>query len=706
MLAHICTKELGRLLVVATFLSVFHISDAYAQQERRDSLRAATIYGDRVREEAGSRVVKPADFMNMPCVTGSADAIKYIQTLPGVSTGAEGSSAIYVRGGNLGSNLITLDGVPVYGSSHLLGFSSVYSSDIVSDVLFQVGGFTSEEGNLTSSHISVKSLDGDMERFRAKVSASNFLLGAKVSVPLVKNRLSLAGAVRVSPIGAELKAIKGLTSVMDSISAIKATVYDVFGKLKWQANERNNVTLSVFNSLDSYGYRYGKTSDDRMRWSNLIINGSHYCSINSHSWLRSSVSYNSFSSYQGMQKIMGETDNGLAVQNPLREWIIQSTYSNSLGKGLTVQGGIKARDGKFAPGTSTSSSGGLEDPLPLSQITDFTSTRLVVAHAQAELSKQNKYLFRIGGRLNYYKSNRKANHLEDSTSFNPEASVLARINISRSFGLEATADWTVQYYHTLEGIPLGWSLDLIVPTNASCRPEKATQYYAGSFFSSGGHHFTIGGYYKDMRNLTYFADATQMFTAAAASWHNNIKTGSGRSYGMEMLYDVTTDRFNGRLAYTLSKTDRLFEDLNKGERFPARFDRRHILNVNAEYTILRRKNNEVGITTFFTYQSGHHANIPAWEYTGKLLPTQEDKVVVNYYAGENALQFPAYIRWDLGCSIRHGIESEHPWTLNVGIFNVLNRHNAYSITYDTNDRKWKQISLFPIMPSLSWTMEF
>lgn len=137
-------------------------------REVKDTLRGSVVVGERSgTREAGTRIVKVRDFKNMVAATGEADVIKYIQTLPGVSTGGEGSSAFYVRGGNLGSNLLTLDGVPLYGSSHLLGFTSVYSPDIISDAVFQVGGFTSEEGNLTASHIKLTSCEGDFHRATA-----------------------------------------------------------------------------------------------------------------------------------------------------------------------------------------------------------------------------------------------------------------------------------------------------------------------------------------------------------------------------------------------------------------------------------------------------------------------------------------------------------------------------------------------------------
>jgi hypothetical protein len=144
----------------------------------RDTLPAAVkISHYHLSRETGNRIIKLSEINTMVSATGEADAIKYIQTLPGIAIGAEGSSAFYVRGGNLGSNIITLDGVPVYGSSHLLGFSSAFSQEIISDTYFQVGGFTSEEGNLTASHISLTTKDGNSDEFRYKVSASNFLLG-------------------------------------------------------------------------------------------------------------------------------------------------------------------------------------------------------------------------------------------------------------------------------------------------------------------------------------------------------------------------------------------------------------------------------------------------------------------------------------------------------------------------------------------------
>ncbi|MBO6084769.1 MAG: TonB-dependent receptor plug domain-containing protein, partial [Candidatus Methanomethylophilaceae archaeon] len=136
-----------------------------------DTLRAARVEADRfVRRDAGTRIVALPEIRTMVSVTGEADAIKYVQTLPGVSTGAEGSSAIYVRGGNIGSNLTTIDGVALYGGSHLLGMTSAYPTDIVSSISFRMGGFHGDESNITASHIGLWTKDGNFTKKEYSVS--------------------------------------------------------------------------------------------------------------------------------------------------------------------------------------------------------------------------------------------------------------------------------------------------------------------------------------------------------------------------------------------------------------------------------------------------------------------------------------------------------------------------------------------------------
>lgn len=674
-------------------------------KEVKDTLRGSVVIGQKSGpREAGTRIVKVDDFRNMVAATGDADVIKYIQTLPGVSTGGEGSSAFYVRGGNLGGNLLTLDGVPLYGSSHLLGFTSVYSPDIVSEAVFQVGGFTSEEGNLTASHVKLSSLDGSFEGLHGKLSVSNFLMGGSVSLPIIKGRLSFSGSVRISPIGWELEALKSLSSALDSIGRPKALVYDAFGKLNWKINERHSLSLSAFSSVDAYSYDYGANSKEHIEWGNLIGNLLYDGCLNDSWKVRAGVSYNQFSNAQGMAKKLGSTDNDLAVLGSLREFTA-SAQANLDKEVFHYQGGFKIRSAHFDPGTSQRISGGsllISSNSPAaSHRTDCLTGML---HSQIELKKEDRFDFRVSGRLNYCRTNRK-DVLEKSGSFDPEASLLARVNVTRWLGIEATADWTVQYYHTLEGIPLGWSLDLIVPSDNQFGPEKASQYYAGLFISAGKHRMSLGCYTKNMRGLVYFTDATALFSSAAAGWREKIDIGDGSSKGMEFLYEKVGEKLRYRLAYTYSKTDRTFSGVNNGVPFPAKFNRPHILNVSAEYSIAKSRSREIALNALFTYQSGHWETVAAGRYNGFLIK-EPDRVSLKYMTTVNNFEMPAYIRADLGCRLSLNLDKRVHHYLNLGIYNLFNRHNPFNLTYDTGERTWKQVSLFPIMPSLNWTMEF
>ena len=186
------------ILVVIAFSSLCYVMRA--QTPQKDTIDASIISSSK-RAFYGAKLVPSSDYITTFSPLGDNSAITFIQSLPGVSSGTEGSSAYFVRGGNLGGNLITIDGVPIYGSGHILGFTTTYPQDIVKETHFFAGGFSSEEGNLTSSHIMISSKDGDFKEFAGKVSASPFLIGASSSGPMIRNKLSFIGSLRFRPIG-------------------------------------------------------------------------------------------------------------------------------------------------------------------------------------------------------------------------------------------------------------------------------------------------------------------------------------------------------------------------------------------------------------------------------------------------------------------------------------------------------------------------
>jgi len=691
-----------RLILVQLFLCM--AAFAAGAQEIRDTLRSSRIVSDRSVRDAGTRIVALPELRSMVSATGDADVIKYIQTLPGVSTGAEGSSAIYVRGGNIGSNLTTLDGVPLYGGSHLLGLTSVYPSDIISEASFRVGGFRGDESNVTASHIGLKTVDGSFTKTSYSVSASSFILGGTVSMPLVKNKVSLVGALRASPLGPEFRAIQSVVGgALDSLSHTRAIVYDGFAKVKWLVNFDNNISFSVFGSQDAYSYRYGGDSDESMGWSNLIANLRHEGHLGSSWSVEDGVAYNRFYGRQGIIRDMSGTLNNLAIVSSLDEITADVVFYrpmfNKIGE---IRLGARERFAWFNPGTSsTFKGGGPWQPLDSPRTDNTSHTSITTLHGQWDLNAGEWLSLMASGRLNVH----VADEAEDPSwkwRIDPEAGLLAKVKLAKWLVAEATADWTAQYYHTLEGIPLGWSMDLLVPTSTSRPPERALQLYAGLFASFGEHRITVGAYDKHMRNLVYFSDASQLFSPAIAGWRHNIKVGTGTSRGIEFLYEKDGKRLDWRVAYTLSKTDRTFEEVNDGITFPAKFDRRHILNATASYVIADNERRSISLTGLFTLQSGHWETVAAGEYPAVTFFGQQ--YTLDYFTSVNNYEMPTYIRLDLGCSFK--FKTRHPQELNLGIYNVLNRHNPFSIIYDDRSREWRQVSLLPIMPSFNYQVSF
>lgn len=669
----------------------------------RDTLRPARITTVRPAvRDAGTRVVSLPELRTMVSATGDADVIKFIQTLPGISTGAESSSAIYVRGGNLGNNVTTLDGVPVYGGSHLLGLTSALPSDIISEAGFRLGGFRGDESNATSSHLGLITADGSFNEPSFSASLSTFMIGGTVSMPLIKDKISLIGSVRISPIGPAFKAIQSIIGgALDSLSRTKAVAFDAFAKAKWLIDSDNNMSLSVYGSKDGYSYRYAGRSDEKMGWDNLIVNARHEGNIGQGWVIRDGLSFNHFSNQQGMVRDMNGTENNLAIVSSLDEITADAIFSHPVGLSDCIRLGIKERFAWFNPGTSSTFKG--DGPLqrPDSPRSDHLShSSITTIHGEWNMTRKRIELM-ASARLNAYVAD-EAENSKWKFRINPEASLLAKVNIAEWMAVEATADFTAQYYHTLEGIPMGWSVDLLVPTSTLRPPELARQFYLGIFSSFGNHRITLGAYDKYMDGLIYFSDASQLFSSAIAGWSNNIKVGSGTSRGLECSYEKVGKKLNWRLAYTLSKTDRTFEGINDGNSFPAKFDRRHILNAAASIVLADGQKCKTTLTGLFTFQSGHWESVAAGEYPAVTL--FDEGYSIDYYSTLNNYSMPDYIRLDLGCNF--SFKTRNPQELHIGVYNVLNRHNPFSIIYDDRSREWRQISLIPIMPSFSYHIRF
>ncbi|MBR6415288.1 MAG: hypothetical protein IKS22_04185 [Bacteroidales bacterium] len=678
------------------------LAQVSSSDSRVDSIRASRIISERTLiRSLGTRMIPAESVRTTVAAVGGGDAIKYIQTLPGISTGAEGSSAYYARGGNLGGNLMTIDDVPVYGSSHMLGLSSVYPSEVISDITFRIGGFSSDESNVTSSHVLLQTRDGDMERASSSLSVGSSYLSGSVSAPIVKDKVSFIGSIRFSPLAPIFNIAKSsFGGLLGDLSDVRMRAYDAFAKATYDMDGNNVLRFELFHSADAYRFAYKDISHDRLAWGNTLAILSHDAVMWEDWKVSSKLSFNRFANDQGVVKDMSGTENNLAVRSSLNELTLQGKGVKKMSERGSIQVGFISRLASFNPGTSAVYSGsGFSRPKSI-----YTGNRyyglLDTFHFQWENEGGHHYL-KMATKMNLFLHNCDGDgrpHL----LLNPEGSLSWGLTFG-PFSFAATCDYATQYYHTLEGVPLGWSVDMIIPSESGIRPEHALQGYGGFSLDFDRHYFSAGVYVKKMWNLTYFADASKLFSSAVAGWKTNIDIGEGFSKGLEILYEKTGDRVNGKVAYTFSKSDRQFENVNYGEVFPAKFDRRHILNANISVAFAKSETKEWGMTGFFTYQSGHWETVPAGEFYFDL-PFSDQRVEIDYYTKVNNYRMPPYRRIDVGFYLR--TEKKHVQTFNVGVYNLLNIHNPFMITYDQQEKQWKQISLLPIMPSFSYSIEF
>lgn len=672
----------------------------------RDTLPASLKIAEKVRpSRADGYVLEPLKTIRIVSPLGEGDVVKYIQTLPGVATGGEGGSAFYVRGGNMGSNLMTLDGVPVYGISHLMGMTTVYSPDVIGSMEFLTGGFNSEEGNFTASHIQLKTKDGDFSRCKGHVSITPFLAGTSLSLPIVKEKLSLIGSFRISPIGMEYNAAREIINRNQQVlQDFGASVGDAFAKLSWRPGPRHTVLLSAFGSMDTYDFILSDQATDRMGWSNLIANLSWDYKGSSGFVLHTAASFNEHKGNQEQETTLNGTYNRLQLRSALDEITVHSTASWQR-KRWSFQAGLKLRGTRFNPGSAHRFEGGSrEQPEETPLANSLDHTMLATLHGQVEFADPGSMLFRLAIRENGYWYSLGVAHHRKAPFFHPEASLTARIHATRNLGIEVTGDYLTQYYHTLEGIPLGMSLDMIVPSDDRLSPEQAWQGYGGFFGVSGEHAFRAGGFYKQMRGLVYYGDATSFFSSAQSGWRDNISIGEGRAYGLEFLYEKNGETLSWRTAYTLSKTDRHFPDLNHGRPFPAKYDRRHIANASLDWTFLQLQGQKLTLNTLFTYQSGswetlQDGSIPAF-LIGQQTPTG-----LPFASAFNNYQLPAFIRWDASLLFEIQRRQIH-YEISAGLYNILNRHNPFMLRYNPDTKEWNTVSLFPVMPVLSIRISF
>ncbi len=695
-----------RLIVVCCGL-VLHIANqnVYADNNHEDSLdikrsirlKTVTIFGNQPVARNNEYEFGTIEAKSMVSLLGGTDVIRYIGTLPGVSQGMDGGLGFYVRGANNSNNRIELDNVPVYGTTHLFGLFSVYHPDMVGSVNFKTGSLSASSGDFLASLTRIISLKPD-SMYHAKATLSPFFAGLSVNGPVSKH-WGLVTAGRLSVMRPEYLLLKKMTGVSADINP---QVGDMYLKLHGDLSNNHKILISGFYSNDYL--KYTNISEFALNWGNNFLQAGWDWKLSEHTKLQTSAYVNRFFSRQQQRYFNdGSLSSELKMETKLQEMVVQSNlyYTNHA---FTLNGGISAKKSLYNPASEkvTAESG---------YTTSFVSnpsSELYAIFGEAKV-EYSHILASIGLRSSLY-------FTESSASFPLDLHVSISWRIRDGIGIEGSFDRMNQTHHSLEGLPTGWSLDLLIPADGDFRPEQSDQWYAGGYWRTGRITLSSGIYYKTLSNLVSYKNASNVFGVQNTSWKDEVAVGNGNSYGLEVRMERRGTIWNAACSYTLSKTTRQFDEINDGKFFPFKFDRRHILNAQGQWLINKKNNKEQIINFSAAYYSGHNETLqtgiykgetpPYWDliYQGSLNASMNKNAHYRQLmSGVNAYQMPDYFRMDAGYTFRR-IGRKFTREFTIGVYNMLNRKNPYLIFYENGG--WKQLSIFPIVPSFEWSLFF
>jgi hypothetical protein len=695
--------------------------DAYSQDDgkvRRDStvnvadslgLNEATVVALSPIAKGTLFRYDAAQAANTISVLGEPDVLRHISSFPGVSTGIEGTLGLFVRGGDCASNGVFYDDVPVYATSHVMGFVSVFPPEMVDNVTFYKGGIPASKGNVSSSLLDVGLKKQYGEPYSGKFYVSPYMIGIYNSIPVVRDRATLQVSGRTTVIPYVIDWFN------DTYTQVDVDVYDINAKLDVRISDSNTLNMMFFHTNDCFDYTDVGIKRTVQKWNETIFKTGWNCRLSDFVSLNTNVYYNSSESRQtdiGFNFYDGTFFSMLQLEPKLTKRCFKTVMNWTPTHNLSFNCGYSVQKQEYYVDSERKHKYNGDK---------YEHTRydnkLNIAFAELSYSLDDLTDVRVGVRnVNQHSGG-------DSFSY-PDVHVLNHWYICRNLGIELTYDYLHQHYHVLEGLPTGWSLNIKVPSDKKYDAESTSQYYGGFFwrksFSAVETNLTIGGYYRKMDGLLSYIDGKNAFGFSTYSWQQEVDRGRGTSYGVECALSAKSERFMSSLSYTWSKTDRTYPNINNGVTFPFKFDRRHILNYQGSYMFAKKQRDAKTVTHSLgcavTYTSGNRLTLPVGTYKGYAPPYWE-RVKGWYFTStflqqvydrqemsdKNAISTKPYFRTDVSYTMTRK-SKKYTKELAFSIFNVFNVHNPYTIFRE--DGKWKQLSLIPIMPSVRWSISW
>lgn len=639
----------------------------------------------------------------VPALLGEVDVLKVLQLLPGVKTGGEGTSGLYVRGGGPDQNLILLDGAPVYNASHLFGFFSTFNADAIKNVELTKGGFPARYGGRLSSVIDINMKEGNMRRYN--VEGSIGLISSRIMVegPIWKNKTSFIVTARRTYIDKLLSPF--IQAATRGAGNAGYYFYDLNFKVNHRFSDRDRLFLSLYKGLDKFYFKAGEgfggdiTYEGYLRWGNTLGAARWNHVFNSKLFCNTSVTYTEykFGLGQTVKDLRNDTRQSMDYFSGINDWAARINFDYIPSPRHSVKYGAHYIYHTFVTGAEQHQTRGFTRDVDSASGSPKVFATEVNAYFEDD--------WRITEKLKVNFGLHAAGFLvQDNFYRSLQPRIAARYLLPLSWSVKASYATMTQFIHLLSNSNVGLPTDLWVPATKKIRPQSSYQGAAGiaKGLKNNMYEISVEGYYKEMEDIIDYLDGAN-FMGGSADWEDKVAQGRGWSYGMEMLIQKKKGKYTGWIGYTLSWTNRQFAQINDGNPYPYKYDRRHDIS----FVNLYKFSNKLDVGLTWVYGTGNAISLPLQSYLAEpgagVYPTD-----IQYYGKKNNYRMAPYHRLDLSVN-RHKKKKWGRVTWSFGAYNLYSRQNPYFLYFSTNQynrRQLKQVSLFPFIPFISYNFKF
>lgn len=669
----------------------------------------------------------------LPAFMGEVDVLKTIQLMPGVQSAGDGNAGFYVRGGGPDQNLILLDEATVYNASHLFGFFSVFNADAVKDMEMYKGGMPAEFGGRISSVLNISMKNGNMKEWHLEGGIGTVSTRITAQGPIVKDKASVILSARRTYIDALIRPFTKKTSLFRSSGYY---FFDLNAKANWIINENNRLYLSGYYGYDKFTFGSKDMGIDMdFPWGNGFVCLRYNHLFNSKFFSNTSLIWSNykFKTSINMLTVVNEDDNGttedsgfsIKQNSGINDWNLKQDFTWLAGPKNTVKFGVQYTHHTFTPNTVTADISdttlGLGDSFE-NYNTQFAHDVGIYIGDDFKINDRfslyvglrNSYFVQVGPFTRFIKDDFMQNTVEEIRykanqpvafywDLEPRASFKA--SITDNISLKASYMRNSQYIHLAALSATTLPIDLWVACSDVVKPQKGSQYALGYFQNlfDDKYEGSVEVYYKTLQNQIEYMDGAMPGEDINDNADNYFIFGNGYSYGVEFFFKKRVGLFTGWIGYTWSRTNKIFPDVDNGEPFPAKYDRRHDLSVTGTYQITEK----LTASAVFVFASGNTTTLPISSY-------MVDGELINEYGKRNSYRMPAYHRLDL--SLTYIAKKRERWesSWNFSIYNVYNHKNPYFLyVYHTGNVKdgtyktvAKQLSIIPILPAVTWNFKF